>query len=246
VGKHRLIVGPEVRHRRLARLLAVGVACIFLGGCGSSGSSGGGTVVASVAGVPVTKASLEHWARIESIVSYKVIPTEAVPKGVWPDPPNFTACIAWLGSSAGPLESHSMSAAQRKAGCEARLRNLKQKTLEFLVLYQWYLGEAKEKGIKVPESEVRRNLARFIREEMPGKFPRYLSATGMSEADALFIQRLTTYGEKVKDVILAKPNPTEMRQALVGFTSKWVAKTDCKPGYVYPGCSQYHGSEPPP
>lgn len=223
-----------------------GVIGVSSSGCGSSGaSSGGSQLVASVDGVSITKASVEHWMRVESVLSYVLTPTVPAPKGVLPDPPSYAACIAWLGSARGPVMAHSLTAAQRKTECEQHLVDLRRKTVEFLVLYQWYVGEAKAEGITVPESEVRKNLARYIREEIPGKFQRYLSASGMSEADALFLQRLTAYGEKVKAPILAKP-PSEARRALLQFTSKWVAKTSCQPGYVFPGCRQYRGSDPPP
>jgi hypothetical protein len=226
-------------------LLAAGVV-----GCGSGGGAGSSAagVVASVAGVSISKASLEHWIRVESAVSYKTIPINPLPRGILPDPPSYAACIAWLGSAAGSIESRSKSPAQRKALCVKRLVGLKQKTLGFLLSYQWYAGELKDEGVKVPESVVHRNLVLFVRGEMPakGEFQRYLRVTGMSEADVLFIQRLGTYGDEIAKQIYAKGSEAEAHRALARFTSKWVAKTSCNPGYIVPGCRQYHGPEPPP
>jgi len=242
----------ETGSRKMSRWCRARVLVVVLGGAAAvasgCGSAGGqiGTVV-SVAGVGISKASVDHWMPIEAVLSNELVPTRPPPRGAVPDPPGYRACISWLGSD-GPLESRSLSVAQRRARCIQRLANLKQKTVEFLILYQWYLGETRDQGIRVSESEVERNLKRYIRYEMPGRghFQRYLSAAGMSEADALFVQRLSTYGEKINHEILAKPTPGLIRKAFVSFTSKWTTKTSCMPGYVFPGCRQYHGSLPPP
>jgi hypothetical protein len=204
--------------------------------------------VAVVAGSPISKANLEHWMRVESVLGYAVIIKQPAPTGVLPDPPSYSACITWLGSSRGPLDARSLSVAERKSRCQQRLENLKKKTLGFLMSYLWYQGEAKDQGIKVSEAEVQRNFRRFQREELPGKedLRHYLSYSGMSLADATLIQRLGTLGDKIHSELFGKGSEAQVRQAFALFTSKWVAKTSCKPGYIVPGCKQYHGPQPPP
>ena len=232
--------------RSAATLAAAAIAAAAVSACGSSTND---AAVIQVAGNPISKAAMEHWMRVESVLTYRVIPKEPPPKGLLPDPPGYSACIAWLGSSKAPLTDRQTKStpAQLKSRCEQRLAELKKKALTFLITYQWLIGEAKDLGLIVSDAEVEKAVRRFQRSETPGsgEFQRYLSYAGMSVADAQYIQRLTVAGTKVQNGILAK-RAGQARQALAAFNGKWIAKTSCKAGYVVPGCKQYKGSEPPP
>jgi len=204
--------------------------------------------LATVGGVAISTASLEHWILAEAVLKWRTIPLEKAPLGVLPDPPRFTECIEWLGSAAGPVHERALSVAQRKTNCERLLQEVTRKTLEFLITDQWYKGEVRDKHIDVSEAEVQTNLNDYIEQAITGRhdYEKYLSATGMSEADFLFVQRRFTNWEKIRQEILDKPHPAEVTPALEQFTSKWVSKTSCQPGYVVPGCRQYHGPLPTP
>jgi hypothetical protein len=253
--------------RRCLAWLALGALGMALWGCGSSGATAGGSepaakpvtttattseaggeAVATVGGVAITKATFERWLPVEAVINWRTIALERAPLGVLPDPPSYIECITWLGSGNGVPESRSLSVAQRRAGCQKLLRELVRKTMEYLITDLWYEGEARERHLVVSAADVQSNVARFNKEHMPGvgDFEKYLSATGMSEADATFLERRLAYFEKVRDEIVAQPHLSEVTKALAEFTSRWTARTSCRPGYVAPGCSQYRGPLPSP
>jgi hypothetical protein len=234
--------------------LIAAVLSLALWGCGSGGAS---KIVASVDGAAITQSSLNHWLPFEARTSFKAVPLGPVPKGVLPDPPSYSACVAYLGSALGPLTSRSQSAQQRKAACAALLQQLRQKTLQFLIRYQWYTKELKEQGVIVSDNEVKRNIdhwAAIMRtrkgwagpgKELQGNIDLYTRATGLSPADFVYFERYGLANDKVSKEVQAKPGPNGMVRAVAEFTAKWVARTSCQHGYVVPGCRQYHGAEPP-
>jgi hypothetical protein len=243
--------------------LAVGSCAVGLWGCGSSSSGSAGSTaksvtVATVGGIAISAADLRHWVPVEAVIKWRRVPLEQAPLGVLPDPPRYVDCVAWLGSPASPPSETGitpplspelgLTVAQRRSRCERLLQELTRKALEFLITDQWYKGEVRDKRIRVTEADVQSNSNNYIEEAVTGRrdFGKYLAATGMSEADFLFVQRRFTNWEKIRQEILDKPHPTEVTPALEQFTSKWVAKTSCRPGYVVPGCSQYHGPLPTP
>jgi foldase protein PrsA len=214
-----------------------------LSACGS----GANAPALEIAGSPISKAQIEHWMLIEAVVSFRTIPKTPQPKGVLPDPPSYSACIAWLRSPIEELTAgqKQMSAAQLKKACEQRLAALKDKAETILMVYEWERQQAAAEGITISQGEVEKDLRRFRRIQTPGKdeFAHYLKYAKMNLADAQFIQRITITGTKVLEAIEKKKEP---QKAFEAFTSRWVAKTDCKPGYVVPGCRQYKGPAPPP
>ena len=227
--------------------LAAAALALALSACGSSAKD---ATVVKVAGTPISKAQMEHWMRVESVLTYQVIPKQAPPSGLYPDPPSYSACIAWLASPRAPIANRvsKPGPAQLKHACEERLADLRKKALTFLITYQWLLGEAKDLGVTPSEAEVEKAVRRFREHETPsaGEFQRYLNYAHMSLADAQYIQRLTVAGTKIQNGILAKGSGGGSQQALASFNSKWIAKTDCEAGYVVAGCKQYTGTLPPP
>ena len=226
-----------------ASVAAIALAATGLSACGSSEND----AAIVVAGSPISKATIAHWIPIEAVVSVHTIPVRPQPKGLIPDPPNFTACIAWLRTPVeqlNPAAPKNPTPAQLKAGCAERLEFVKKKVASFLMVYQWERQQAEAERLTVDSGEVEADLRRFVRTETPhpGEFKHYLTYAHMSEADAMFIQRLTITGTKVLNAMLKRNDP----HVLDAFTKKWVSQTSCKPGYVIPGCKQYTGSEPPP
>lgn len=243
----RLATGPaSAVLAALVALVALAIA-LALSACGSSAKD---QTVARVAGTPISKAELEHWMRIESVLTYQGIPKQAPPSGLYPDPPSFSACIAWLSSPRAPVATRlgKLSRAQLKHQCEALLAGLRRKALALLITYQWQLQEAKQLGLTPREAEVQAALRQFREHETPnpGEFQRYLSYAHMSLADAQYIQRLAATGTKLLNAISTAGGASSPARALAAFTQKWVQRTDCKAGYVVPGCRQYEGPEPPP
>jgi hypothetical protein len=222
-----------------------------------SASSGGASVrkgapaevVARVAGQTISKATLAHWIPIEAVLSHYTLPQEPVPSGVVPDPPSYTACIAYL--RATPPEALNAQAmpttAQLKERCRAYDKAIRRHTLQILVSYAWTRAEAHAHGIDVTDREVQRRWVQLEPERFPTEaiFTRYLRYTGSTVGDQLFHLRFNLLSERLGHKLLAEGGLPRAKKFYSEFARRWAAKTDCSPGYVIPECKQYKGPEAP-
>src|SRR4029077_1294920 len=240
--------------------IAVAVAVVGLAACGGSNSS---EIVAKVAGVgSISKATLDHWIPVEAVVLYQEEPTKPVPKGVIPDPPNYTACIAYLKSTVQKIgeSGPKPTAAQAKSKCEQRYQELKELTLNVLIGWDWTIGAGLALGMKVSDTEVRHRLDEVSKNSYPkrAEFTNYLKLTGQTITDMLFRSRVQLFEGKLlqERTAMEKRLPSgltaQQRQSAVAKFMKgippgkeWAAKTSCRKGYVVSACKQYTGSLPP-
>jgi hypothetical protein len=231
-------------------VVCAALTAIALSACGSSSSQ----KIAEVQGSssPITKGLIEHWIRIESVLAYHTIPTEPVPSGVVPVPPDYSACIAFLGTKPFLGESHTkQTKAQLKARCVQRYKEIKNKVLNYMIAYRWVSGELARRGVKTTQAEVAKAINDFkIKnfEHPEEEFKKYMAYSGETPADLHFIIEYTLLGTKLQKLTILRKGLTaaQERQELTDFTKRWTAKTSCVPAYVVPGCKQYKGSETPP
>jgi foldase protein PrsA len=246
------------RVNRIPALVAVAVAIVGLAACGGGGSS---EIVARVAGVgSVSRASLEHWMPVEAVVLYQEYPKEPVPKGVIPDPPIYTACIAYSKSAPQqPVASGPKpTTAQLKSKCALKYRELKELTLNTLIAWYWTIAAGKALGMSASGAEVRQRFQEVNNRAFPkpGEFARYLKLTGQNVSDMLFRYRVQAFEAKLIDKLTALKTlkgltSQERRAALVQFNEnlppnkQWAARTTCRKGYIVSACKEYRGSQPP-
>lgn len=234
--------------RCVAVLGAVVVAAVGLVACGGSDSGG---VVARVEGVgSISKATLDHWISIEAIVSRDLFPRKPVPRGVVPDPPGYTACIAYLRSLPGVIAGAGSkpTVAQLENRCRQRYETLRQSELEFLIGAEWMIGEGAERGVRPTDAEARKQLKQFNKADLPREadFRRYLALTGQTLSDELFRSKVQLLEEKLPQMIVAKRLTAQQRRQAYAkfgreFTRKWTARTSCRPRYIVSKCRQYRG-----
>jgi hypothetical protein len=216
-----------------------------LAGCGGSGGLPR-EVAVQVGSNAISTATVARWVPIETYLLDSDIPKTPPPKGLIPDPPRYADCIAYEREQ--PAEKRHPSKpteAQLKDKCVQRWHYLRRHTLNNLILNEWLLGEAAERGIKVSSTEAREAMETNVHHLFPhpNEFHRYLSSTGLTEADELKRMKTGLIANKVyKTVILAGKTP---QLEYTAFIKKWVAKTNCAAGYVIPDCKQYKGSLPP-
>ena len=235
------------------------VSLVILVGFTSSacGASGNDAVVARVAGVAtITKASLEHWMPIEATVVYEERPTGPVPKGVMPDPPDYTACIAFIRSPRSKMSESikHLSDAQLKGRCKQRYAEVKELTLNTLIGWYWTIAAGKASGFKASEAEVTHRLHETSKDIFAShaEFVTYLKRTRQTVADYTFRSRVQVFEDKLfaKLKTLEKGLP-QTKLALAKFIAsvppgkQWAAKTTCSKGYVVSACKEYRGSNPP-
>lgn len=246
-------------NRCISALGAIAFAVVGLTACGGGSS---GEIVAQVAGVgSISKASLEHWMPVEAVLLYQESPTGPVPKGVIPDPPDYTDCIAYLKSIPLKLgETAKPTVAQLKSRCGQRVNELRVLTLNTLVGWYWEIGAGMVLGMKASDAEIKQRLKEVNGRLFPTKtgFARYLKLTGQTVPDMLFRSKVQMFEVKIgqkrtaAEKLLPKGLTAKQRlSALVKLTEslppgkQWVAKTSCRQGYVVSACKEYRGSLSP-
>jgi hypothetical protein len=247
--------------RCIPALAATAVAVVGPTACGGGGS---GEVVAQVRGVgAISKATFDHWLPVEAVLLYQQYPTTAVPKGVIPDPPDYTSCITYLHlhpSQKVVEHGPKPSPAQLKRKCDRRLQELKEITLNSLIVSYWTIGAGRSLGMKANEAEARARLKEVNARSFPSgaDFTRYLRLTGQTLADMVFQSKVQLFQVKMTAQLYAavKRLPKgltthQRRDALAKVTNgfppneEWATRTTCRDGYVVSACKQYKGSQPP-
>lgn len=247
--------------RCISALAAMTLAAVGLSACGSGGS---GETVATVTGVgSISKAALDHWLPVEAVLLYRTNPTAPVPKGVIPDPPDYTSCIAYLKvTPSQKLVEHGPkpSPAQLKRKCDIRFQELKEISLNSLIVAYWTIGAGKALGLRATDAEARTRLKEVNARSFSSgaDFARYLRLTGQTLSDMVFQSKVQLLQVKMAAQLDAAakrlPKGLTRRKRLYALAKlnasfppneEWVARTTCSEGYVVSACKQYKGTLPP-
>jgi hypothetical protein len=222
-----------------------------LSACGGSSGGLGSGVAVRIGDRTISEATVAHWTPIEAILSKEVFPSKPVPKGMAPDPPDYTDCIAYLkGKAAGEaVVSPKPTAAQLKQECRKDEVSSRQHILDILILYHWLLGEAERKGLTVTDQEAMESLKAHERTQFTSSdaFHRYLAYTGLTMSDELLRFKNNLLAAKILNHVIEREGatPQQRRHNYTKFLKYWINKTDCAPGYIVPDCRQYKGPLPP-
>jgi hypothetical protein len=207
--------------------------------CGSSGNSAPAPAVV-VSGRTISQAAVEHWTPIEAILAYDaVFPTAPVPKGLVPDPPNYTNCVAY------ERRGNTVARSTLKRDCRERYEFVRMHILDYLITYQWLEKEVAERGLKVTDAEARQDLQRHVRSQFGNQrgFEKYLQYTGLTMADELLRFKNNLLANAVLQHVIQAPGTTlsQRSAAYTRFEKKWVARTHCRAGFIVPNCREYKG-----
>lgn len=251
-------------HRTGHRIWALGAAAIASASMSACGGGGSNEIVARIAGAgEISKATLEHWIPIQARLVYSVVPRRPVPKGVVPDPPVYTACVAYLKTrkqkivETGPRPT----AAQLKDKCAQDYQQLRASALNLLIGSDWTFATATAVGMKVTDAEVKQRFELVKAHDLgmsPREYLKYLKYTGQTLADMMLRSKVQLIEAKMKQRVIEMiehlpKGLTQQQQAqvLTKLTAdvptieQWVAKTSCRRGYVTSSCRQYRGPLPP-
>jgi len=160
-----------------------------------------------------------------------------------PDPPNYTVCVDSLASEAGATPNRS----NLKQQCEQRYTALKEQVLESLITAEWFFAEGEVRGLRVSTGEEAQRVKQVRQNgfRTEAEYEAYLHRGGETQADQLFRSRIKLFSAKLQQQIEGSGSAEERRRTLYGymahFGGRWSTKTDCRRGFVVPGCSQYKG-----
>jgi foldase protein PrsA len=199
--------------RSISALGAVFFAVIGLAACG-----GGipGNAVVQVNGTPITKTTFEHWMSVASASTASSTGTTGAKPAI-PVPPDYTACIAHLEATAPkPAKGQAKpTSAQLKSECEQQYKSLQQEVLGFLISSSWVLGEAESLGVKVSDSEVKKEFEKIKNEQFPkaAEFQKFLATSGQTVSDLLLRVKLNMLSSKIQQKI-AKQKATVSKEEI--------------------------------
>ena len=204
--------------------------------------------VASIAGSPITEATLDHWVAVQAATDYETVPNGPIPAGVVPDPPGFRACIAYLRSGGGSGEQRRAprTNVELMAECEAHYRTLRAHVFGILISFKWWEGEVKMLGISISQEKVATEFARFRGEEYHSlsNYQRYLRRTGQTLADQYLRMRMDLATNALREHFMSEGVDGYARYAKE-FAREWASKTSCRASDVVPNCKEYRGGAAP-
>lgn len=184
------------------RVAALG-AVLFSAGClAACGSDIPSDAVVQVNGSPITKATFNHWMRVAASASTAA--TGASTPAV-PEPPAYSTCIAHLKAiEPKPVKGQKpKTEAQLKAECEQQYKAYQQQVLGFLIVVEWLVGEAKEKGVELSDHEVVKRFNELKKREFPkeAEFQKFLASTGYTISDLLLRVKQSMIETKLQESI---------------------------------------------
>ena len=106
-------------------------------------------------------------------------------------------------------------------------RSVRRQTMKFLIMAEWVIGEAHDRGIKLTPQQV---TAKWERERhaafrSAAEFEQYLRSTGQTRTDSKYRMRVQMLSERLQ------PNFSPR-----DFLTKWRARTRCSPAYFVSEC----------
>jgi foldase protein PrsA len=178
----------------LGAVLAVAVVAV---GCGG-GVPGNAVAQVEEAGT-VTKSQFDHWLRVAAKGSQ---PQGTGGQPQLPDPPDFKRCIANQRKTLPkpPKGQKAPTNAQLRTQCRQQYNGMRDQVLSFLITAKWIEGEAKDQGLKVTDTEVRKDLETEKKQSFPKEkdFENFLKQSGMTMEDLLFRVRQNTLATKLR------------------------------------------------
>jgi len=203
--------------------------------------------VAQIGRTGISQATLDHWTTVQSITNYETSPRGPVPNWVVAKPPGYAACIAHLQATTAnnATRQSTRSVSELKSECQQEHEAIRRHALAVLIHYVWVFGEAVKLGINPTGSEVQRISARFKREVFGSEaaFRKFLKLTGLSLSEELMRIKANILAERIERKLSGQDHAGKQGIAKFAeeYTESWTAKTNCRPGYVIPGCKQYNG-----
>ena len=168
-------------------------AAIFAG-CGGVP----GDAVATVDGTSISKSDFDHWMTVAA-------KSGGQSGAAAPKPPSFADCVKQKRKTTpAPAKGQpKVTDAQLKTQCKQEYNSLRDQVMQLLVSFQWIEGEAKAKGIKVSDKEVKASFDKQKKQAFPkaADFDKFLKDSGQTEADILKRVRLDTLSNKIRDKV---------------------------------------------
>jgi foldase protein PrsA len=175
----------------LACLLALPVLVAACGGVP-------GNAVATVDGEAIEKKTFDHWMTIAA-------KSGGQQAAAIPQPPAFTECVANKRKTL-PKQAKGqpkVTDTQLKTQCKQEYEALRDQVLQLLISFQWIQGEADDLGVKVTDTEVKKQFDTQKKASFPkdADFDKFLKDSGQSLDDIMLRVRLDVLSNKIREKV---------------------------------------------
>jgi hypothetical protein len=203
----------------------------------------------------ITSAEVVHWMSIIA-AGASTGPGQPTPRP--PDPPGYTACIAYLRKYAAwtkPVAGPPVPSAKLRSQCEYEYEKLKLKALYVAISFVWVDREARELGVRSTSADLQRELASFKRAfPSASAYKQFVGVRGLTLQDLLdelnqgllarMIQRKLEAASAKRGLTTAQRQEA-LNRFSQAYVAKWRSRTNCGPKYLVPICRQYHLAKVP-
>ncbi len=193
---------------------------------------------------------LNHWMRAMAGGDFRASNLYEAPQGLVSEPANYGECARAakkavpLGAGGKPL----LSDAQIEQDCHELYRSIKAQAMTFLLSVQWEITMGKEQGIVVSDAQLQKEFKRYSKAFFPqeGELERYVTERHWVLSDILYQLKRNILVKSILPKFEAKVKAagggeaTYVRLANERY-AHLIARTSCKPGFIAPGCREYHG-----
>jgi foldase protein PrsA len=192
------------KYRSLALCAFFVFPVLLLSACGSDVP---GNSVAKIGDQSIRKATFDHWMRIAAVSQAgQANPNSTgTPKAQIPDAPNFTKCIANKKTTAAkPAKGQpEPTEAQLKGQCRQEYNTLRDQVLEFLIRGNWIEQETSKEKVAVSDKDVQKQIDAAVKQafQNPGDFQKFLTRSGLTQADVFYQQRNQLLQQKLTEKV---------------------------------------------
>ena len=198
----------------LRLLTALGAVLFALLGLSACGGIPGNAVVQVSSSSTVSKDAFNHWMAVAA--SSGAATTGSKP--IVPEPPSYSACISHLAATTPKPEKGQTAptSAQLKSQCEQQYKSLQQEVLGFLISSAWVLGEANSLGVKLTDTEVKKQFEKIKAQQFPkpAEFEKFLSSSGQTVSDLLLRVKLNLLSQKIQQKIVKAKSAASKAEVL--------------------------------
>lgn len=188
---------------KLRWILALGAFFALTVALAACGGGLPGNSVVKVDNQTIKRSTFDHWLQIAAVsaAGQQNPSATAPPKVTVPDAPDFAKCIANKKKTATkPAKGQpEPTDAQYKQQCQTDYEGLKTQVLSFLIRSTWLDNEAKSMKINVSDKDVQKQIDAAKKQAFPkpADFQKFLTRSGLTEADVFFQQRSQLLEQKI-------------------------------------------------
>jgi parvulin-like peptidyl-prolyl isomerase len=189
------------------RHLALGAFFVAALAFGVSACGGGmpGNSVATIGDQTIKRSTFDHWMRIITISQAGQTNPNAAKTAAVPDAPDFEKCVAAKKKTAAkPAKGQpEPTEAQFKTQCKQQYDQFKGEVLGFLIRSTWLDQEANKLKVKLPESQVQKEIDGIKKQQFTqkGSYDKFLQQAGLTNEDVLFQQRVRDLQTKITEQV---------------------------------------------